>query len=137
MKKAPLLLILFACISCSKVSTETIYYKSIPNKKNETASVKIIYHNNSFYGDFTIEYFDKTKESGTIQGTIYGDTLKGKFKYISRSNIENIKPIAFLKLKDELILGEGSVVTYMQIPYYLDGSITFNDSLQRFKKYSP
>jgi hypothetical protein len=86
----------------------------------------------TFYGDYQINYNGHETDQGTISGHVQGDTLIGKFKYLSRDNVQSIEPIAFLKDNDKLRLGTGKTGTYLGLRVYKFGSISFNDSLFQF-----
>ncbi|WP_285545616.1 hypothetical protein [Dyadobacter frigoris] len=100
--------------------------------KRDTALLKLVTSEAGFYGDYQIKYYDKTKDDGTIIGNIKGDTLLGKFSYLSRGNVKSIAPIAFLKTSGKLKLGAGTAGTYMGFHVYLGESLSFNDSLFQF-----
>ncbi|WPO84610.1 hypothetical protein SD427_18960 (plasmid) [Chryseobacterium sp. JJR-5R] len=126
--------ILFAItfLSC-KNERRIDYYKSISKDKKDTAVLNITIEKSSFFGKYQIKHHDNTKDSGTITGSIFGDTLKGRYTYISRDNIKTVDPIAFLNVGKKLKLGNGDPASYMSIPYYMDGTIYFNDSLLQFQ----
>lgn len=120
-------------VSCNKKITDEKYYKAISYDRKDTALLHLTIIKTSFSGKYEVRYQDKTKDSGTIVGTIFGDTLKGRFNYISRYNTKDIEPIAFLIDGEKLQLGKGDVASYIGIPFYWDGSIKFNDSLFQFQ----
>ena len=132
MKNLSWLIIVFVFLNCSKKISEPKYYQAILEKK-DTAYLKLYLSEESFYGTYTVLYFDKTKDSGEVTGTYFGDTLKGKYRFISKNNIKEIEPIVFLKDKENLRLGVGKISSYMSIPFYKDGTLVFNDSLFLFK----
>lgn len=112
---------------------DTKYYKAISLDKRDTALLKLLTSEGTFYGDYQIRYGDKTKDDGSITGHVKGDTLVGKFSYLSRGNVKLIEPIAFLKTDENLKLGAGIAGTYMGFHVYQNGSIAFNDSLFQFQ----
>lgn len=118
--------------SCDKIENNSKFYKAISHNKEDTAYLKIDFTEKQFTGKYLVLYKDSTKDLGNLSGELVGDTLKGKFNYISRRNSKFIKPIAFLKSNENLKLGTGGVSTYMSIPFYTDGTIVFHDSLFQF-----
>ena len=120
--------------SCNQNNSQAKFYKAISENKLDSATLKINYQENSFFGDYIIHYANNTKDSGNITGKIYGDTLKGKYRYIGRNGLHKIKPIVLLKDNNNLKLGDGTISTYMDIPFYANGSIQFKDSLFLFKE---
>lgn len=130
--KLTYILCAIAFVSC-KNERRNDYYKSISKDKKDTAVLKINIEKSSFFGKYQIKHHDNTKDSGTITGSIFGDTLKGRYTYISRHNIKTVEPIAFLNVGNKLKLGNGDPASYMSIPYYMDGTIYFNDSLLQFQ----
>jgi len=119
-------------ISCGP-EYKTTYYKATSMDKRDTAFLKLVTSKGTFYGDYRIKYDDKTEDDGTITGNVRGDTLSGKFSYLSRDNVRTIAPIAFLKNGENLKLGTGVAGTYMGFHVYLGGSILFGDSLFQFQ----
>ncbi|WP_177764596.1 hypothetical protein [Flavobacterium sp. I3-2] len=132
MKPVPFILFLFLLCSCNNQNEEEKYYRAVSFDKKDTAYLKLSEFDNQFYGKHLIRYADKTYDLGDVSGEIIGDTLKGRFKYISRRNSKFTKPFAVLKTKNGLKLGNGMVSYYAQIPFYANGSIQFPDSLFYF-----
>lgn len=133
MKTILFITFVFILCSCSNQNENEKYYRAVSLDKKDTAYLKLSEFENQFIGKFLIQYSDKTFDLGDVTGEIIGDTLKGKFKYISRRNSKFTKPFAILKTKDGLKLGNGMVSYYAQIPFYASGSIQFSDSLFFFK----
>ena len=129
-------LLLVILISCGP-TYETKYYQAISLDKRDTAFLKLVTSDGGFYGDYQIRYYDKTKDEGAVTGNMRGDTLIGKFSYLSRSNARVVAPIALLKSGKKLKLGTGQAGTYMGFHVYSNGSITFNDSLFQFQPVEP
>ncbi len=93
------------------------YYRAIHN--TDTALLAIETHKDRFYGNYQIYYGSRAvKDSGNIEGTISGDTLRGKYRYRSFGGGINIVPIIFLKRNGKLILGSGIAASYMNFVYY-------------------
>jgi hypothetical protein len=123
--------LLLALVSCAP-EYETKYYKATSPDQGDIALLKLQISDASFYGDYQIRYGDHSKDEGTISGHVKGDTLIGKFKYLSRGNVQSIDPIALLHDGEKLKLGTGISGTYLGLRVYKFGTITFNDSLFQF-----
>jgi len=134
LKKVPFILFLFILCSCNNQNEEEKYYRAVSLDKKDTAYLKLSEFDNQFIGKYLIQYTDKTFDLGDVSGEIIGDTLKGRFKYISRRNSKFTKPFAILKTNKGLKLGNGMVSYYAQIPFFANGSIQFPDSLFHFNE---
>ncbi len=136
--KIPLRMLIFflfpLLISC-RHDYETRYYRAISDDKRDTALLKVVISESAgfFYGDYQIRYNGVEKDDGTIRGQIFGDTLIGKFNYLSRENVKKAAPIAFLTNENSLKLGKGTAGTYLGLNVYKYGTITFDDSLFQFQ----
>ncbi len=122
-------------LSCHKEPSTTLHYKATSVDQRNTADLKITIKQKKFTGDYIITYFDNKKDSGTVQGELFGDTLKGRYDFISRDRSHFLKPIVLLKEKNDLKLGVGELSYFMNIPFYLDHTIQFKDSLFQFRLY--
>ena len=93
-------------------------YKAI--NKTDTAVLHLTKMGNDFFGKYEIFHSNFEKDSGTVNGTFSGDTLKGSFLYVPYYNNTDLKrkPIALLKRGEKLLLGQGSVSVYMGIPFF-------------------
>lgn len=119
--------------SCNTKIENTLFYRAINPKTNDTAYLKLTETGNQFTGKYIIKYSDKSLDSGQVSGEIIKDTLKGRYKYVSKRNSKFTKPIVFLKEGKNLKLGNGMVSYYAQIPFYANGTIQFPDSLFSFE----
>ena len=115
-------------LSCHKEPSTTLHYKATSVDQRNTADLKITIKQKKFTGDYIITYFDNKKDSGTVLGSVFGDTLKARYSYLSKNRSHFVKPIVFLKSKNQLILGSGEIANYMNIPFYIDSTIQFKDS---------
>jgi hypothetical protein len=130
-------LLLFLVFTSCGPKYDTKYYKAISLNKQDTALLELTTSGRGFYGNYQIKYKDSTIDDGAIVGNIIGDTLLGKYTYLSRGNARIIDPVVFLKTKDKLKLGTGTAGTYMGFHVYSRGSISFNDSLFQFEPIEP
>lgn len=119
--------ITFLCItSCNDVKEKRAFYRAVKGK--DTAFLNIATYENRFYGSYEVYYGGRTmKDSGAVEGLISGDTLRGKFRYISYGGSKTIGPIIFLRSKGKLLQGQGVVTSYMGIAYFMpEYPIEFN-----------
>lgn len=118
--------ILFCIISCNNTKEKKDFYTAVKGK--DTAFLNIATYEKRFYGSYEVYYGSSAmKDSGAVEGLISGDTLRGKFRYISYGGSKTIKPVIFLRSKDKLIQGEGVVTSYMGIAYFMpEYPIEFN-----------
>ena len=131
-KKIGFVLIL-ALLNCSKKEVETQYYKASSQDSKTFAVLSIQKREKDFRGNYQIFYMDKKKDSGAVAGTIFGDTLKGRYDFISRNNSKSLKPVIFLSDNQNLKLGIGDIYTHFNIPFFLESTISYPDSLFQFK----
>jgi hypothetical protein len=59
-------------------------------------------------GDLLYHYFEKDRNSGTINGEVKGDTIFVTYTFISEG-IESKREVVFLKKGDELIEGYAAI----------------------------
>lgn len=140
--KGFILLLLSFLTGCSGPEYHTKYYKAVSLDKRDTAWLKIEVSKDAFHGNYQIKYDDQSKDDGAITGAVRGDTLLGKFVYLSRNNVRLVHPITFLRSGEKLKLGTGKAGTYMGFHVYERGSLSYSDSLFQFqiidkKKMSP
>lgn len=117
---------LLCIISCNDVKEKKAFYTAV--KGNDTAFLNIATYENRFYGSYEVYYGSRAmKDSGAVEGLISGDTLRGKFRYISYGGRKTISPIIFLRSKGKLLQGQGVVTSYMGIAYFMpEYPIEFN-----------
>ncbi|MNJ95475.1 hypothetical protein D3C87_131870 [compost metagenome] len=122
-KKALLLFLgmIFILSGCSnsesgRNETKTLYQAI---NKGDTATFKIKLTNKEFYGQYEINYHGAFKDSGDVMGIVKGDTLRGTYRF-QHYGIEkwHTTPIALLKKDERLIMGEGALEIYMNMPYF-------------------
>ena len=129
MKNALLLVTLLFFTCCSKKENgHTSYYTAKSFDQRDSAFLQLNISDNTFHGTYIVTYFDNKKDSGSVEGSIFGDTLKGRYRFISRNNSLFVQPILFLKKDKKLLLGSGDIYTYLNIPFYKQETIKFNDS---------
>ena len=132
-----MLFILALTYGCKKndIKNYRTFYYAV--HESDTAILSIGTHKDRFFGQYEIYYGNRSvKDSGNVEGTISGDTLRGKFRYRAFGGTINVKPIIFLKQQEKLILGSGVTAIFMNIPYYMPGTIEFENSKFTFLKTS-
>ncbi|MFC0777030.1 hypothetical protein [Flavobacterium sp. HJSW_4] len=125
---AVIAVVLFCLFSCNDVKQNRVFYTA--SKGRDTAFLEITEYEKRFFGTYEVYYGSRSmKDSGAVEGEISGDTLRGKFRYISYGGSKTISPIIFLRSGKKLLQGRGVVASYMGISYFMpDSPIEFNDS---------
>lgn len=128
MKKL-LILLVFILFSC-KEEGKQMKYKGSNGKDSAILDLTIKEEEDRFYGTYEVFYGgnDKVKDSGKVSGEIIGDTLKGKFVYISYGGGESIKPFVLLKSEKNYSVGSGVTANLLGIPYFLPETISFKEN---------
>jgi len=116
-------------ISCNSKEQKDKYnhliYRAVNNK--DTATLDINISDKRFYGRYEISYYKIGKDSGDVRGDIKGNTLTGDFHYISNGGSWKRVPLALLKKENKLLLGNGVIGTFMNLPCFIQGTLSFND----------
>lgn len=124
-----LLLILVIIVSCNskedKNGYQEVLYRAVNNK--DTAILAINISDKRFFGRYEISYYKVGKDSGDVRGDINGNTLRGDFHFISNGGSWKRVPLALLKKENKLILGNGVVGTYMNLPCFINGTLNYKD----------
>ncbi|MEO6166247.1 MAG: hypothetical protein ABIO46_01960 [Chitinophagales bacterium] len=129
--------------SCNNNSTETT---TIPvaeeEKKNEPVNGCYVYTSgkdninlhiqisgNLVSGNLAYNFFEKDKNTGTIQGELKGDTVFADYKFMSEGK-ESTREVAFLKKGDYFSEGHGKVNATTGQPDFTDkASIKFEGNV--------
>ena len=116
-------------ISCNSKEEKDKYnhafYRAVNGK--DTAILEININDKRFYGRYEILYHKIGKDSGDVRGDIKGNTLTGDFHYISNGGSWKRVPLALLKKENKLLLGNGVIGTFMNLPCFIQGTLNFND----------
>ncbi|OIV40971.1 hypothetical protein [Flavobacterium johnsoniae] len=124
-----LALVLMVILSCNskeeKKEYKQILYRAVNNK--DTATLDLNISDKRFYGRYEISYYKIGKDSGDVRGDIKENTLTGDFHYISNGGSWKRIPLALLKKENKMILGNGVVGTYMNLPCFIQGTLNYND----------
>jgi hypothetical protein len=81
-------------------------YESINSK--DTVFLSIFDKSKIITGSLNYNYYEKDKNSGTLRGNMYGDTLLAEYIF-KTEGIISIRQVAFLKQGDSFIEGYGDV----------------------------
>ena len=129
-QKLLIVFLLFAfLISCNSKEQKDKYnhliYRAVNNK--DTAILDVNISDKRFYGRYEISYYKTGKDSGDVRGDIKGNTLTGDFHYISNGGSWKRVPLALLKKENKLLLGNGVIGSFMNLPCFIQGTLSFND----------
>jgi hypothetical protein len=86
-------------------------------------------------GNMEMKLLDMPIKAGKIVGEFRGDTLFVDYSFIQGTNEKVVfkNPMAFLKKENELILGNGKIVTYLGASYFAKGEkIDFDNVKYKF-----
>lgn len=73
---------------------------------NDTIQASLLVEANNVSGDLTYKLYEKDKNSGTISGTVQGDTLIADYTFKSEGTT-SVRQVAFLRKNKSLIEGYG------------------------------
>ena len=118
-----LLLLLASCKNENPVPVN--HYKW--SDKEDVGLLELSIREKRFYGKYSIHYSKYSTEEGEVSGEVIGDTLKGKFKYITYGGRKELAPFVLLKKGNEYVVGKGLTYKLFHIPYFSNESLTFND----------
>ena len=77
-------------------------------KGNDTIMLSFIVDQNAVKGDLTYNFFEKDDNTGTIDGTMQGDTLFADYKFQSEGKTSE-REVAFLRRGDTMVEGFGEI----------------------------
>jgi hypothetical protein len=106
--------------------------------ENDTVNLKInTLKSGEITGDMVMKIIDMPEKVGEIEGEFHGDTLFTSYTFIQggyeKKTYKN--PMAFLKKGDELILGNGEIMTTMGATHFVKGTtIDFDSVKYKFAK---
>lgn len=130
MKYLVALMLWYFLIGCKSDESEQRFYSAVSKESKAVLAIK--FDNGQFHGQYKVQYADNIIDSGEVRGIVIGDTLRGRFNYISYGGSKEVKPFLLLRRGDTLKLGSGATYTYMKIPYYTPESIEFKNSSFQF-----
>ncbi|KAF2513846.1 hypothetical protein [Flavobacterium foetidum] len=127
MRKFLMFLLLIAIVSCTSKENQykETYYIAVNGK--DTAKLALKISEKRFFGRYERSYYKIGKDSGDVRGNINGDTLRGDFHYISNGGSWKRVPLALLRHQNKLIQGKGVVGIYMNLPCFINGTLTYKN----------
>jgi len=153
MNKATLISLLLTCIavtSCNKnPSQKSIDEQKLAEKpvnvqcyiaiyETDTIDLKInTLKDGKISGNMDMKLLNMPIKVGKISGKFRGDTLFADYTFIQGTNDKVIfkNPMAFLKSGNELILGNGKIITYLGASYFEKGKpIDFENIKYKFNQ---
>ncbi len=109
------------------MATGKTCYQYIKGKDNAKLSLKI--DGKMASGDLAYSWFQKDKNTGTIAGKMYGDTLVANYIFTSEGT-RSVREVVFLKKGDKLLEGIGEVTLDGDKTLFMDRSrLTFGESV--------
>jgi len=97
-------------------------YVSIYEKDTVTLQINTL-KSGKLTGTMDMKLLDMPIKTGKIAGEFKGDTLFADYSFVQGTNDKVVfkNPMAFLKKGNELILGNGTIVTYLGASYFKKG----------------
>lgn len=77
-------------------------------KQKDTVSLSLTKVGNAVTGELNYNFYEKDKNSGTMAGTVKGDTILAEYTFNSEGK-SSVREVAFLQKGDQLIEGYGPV----------------------------
>ncbi|MWB96492.1 hypothetical protein GON26_19180 [Flavobacterium sp. GA093] len=112
---------------------KTECYKAI--YENDTVELKLnTLKDGKIMGDMVMKIEFQSPKIGEVKGEFHGDTLVADYTFRQGTNKDRIykNPIALLKRDNQLIFGNGSIVTSLGVSYFEKGKPIDYDKV-RFK----
>jgi len=125
MTKGSFVLLSLTMLSCSPKENNTVHYIAV--NKRDTARLELTLFDKTFFGKLKVFKPGNVVDSGDVQGNIRKDTLLGDVYYRPYGARNKIRrPFVLLKDGTSFIQGGGAESMYMGIPYYAEGTISFD-----------
>jgi len=123
---------LASCGNGTNKPTQLNYGKYIAYNRGDTAIALLNISKKIFSGSLEINYHGAYKDSGEVKGIVKDDTLIGEFHFLHYQLEWKRKPLALLRKKDKMIMGEGFTKFTVGIPHF-DPQVPINfDENERF-----
>lgn len=121
-----LLFFLNGCTDKQEVQNNEKQYIFIDGR--DTTRIRITTYPTRFHGEMTSTRPGGFFVFGEVQGNAKGDTLVGDYHYRPYKWREKKRvPFAILLKDGKYLEGKGKQLIYMGIPYYVEGTISFDD----------
>ncbi|MEO6188599.1 MAG: hypothetical protein ABIO82_06725 [Ginsengibacter sp.] len=101
--------------------------------KRDTSQMQLMQQGEQLSGRLSFKNFEKDASKGFVQGIVNGDTLKLWYTF-SSEGLNSVMEIYFLKGKDNLLRGIGSVSNKNDSTFYSDHSSIKFDAEPIFRK---
>lgn len=88
------------------IAMQTACYRYINNKDSVAMNISI--NDNTVTGELEYYFYEKDSNSGTVRGTIKGDTLFADYSFISEGT-GSVREVAFLKKGSNWVEGFGDM----------------------------
>lgn len=109
--------------ACNRQEKKVTHASYLAIKGADTAILKLVITGTQFTGQYEVNYHGSFKDSGDVKGAIKGDTLIGDYHFQHYGLEKWLRgPIALLKKDGRLILGTGTLESYMGINYFKKGA---------------
>lgn len=95
-----------ALASPEEVASNTTCYKHVSGK--DSVRIQLTGNGNNVTGELVYSFFEKDKNTGTLEGQMKGDTIFADYTFQSEGST-SVREIALLKRGDELVEGYGEV----------------------------
>lgn len=133
MKKVTIIFLVFWFVGCKKEQPAKEYFYKAVSEEN-VGLLRFTIVEKRFFGHYEVHYGKSGKDVGEVEGSLYGDTLKGRFKYLSFGGSIKITPFLLLKQGEILKLGSGAMTSYMNIPYFVPETVEFKENDFQFHR---
>lgn len=98
-------------------------------KDSSKVSLNIVLANDVVTGDLLFDYYEKDKNSGTIEGKMKGDTLFADYSFMSEG-IHSVREIVFLRNGNDWVEGYGEVEELNgKFVFKTNATLTFNSNI--------
>ncbi|WP_157274800.1 hypothetical protein [Pedobacter sp. Leaf194] len=106
-------------------------------RKQDTTIAVIKVAGTDFYGSMEVLYHVGMKDSGIVKGKLYGDTLfAGDYYHLHDGQDHWMRvPLRLLKRQNKLILGEGVIAYFANMPFFVHYPPVLYDEQKQFVLY--
>lgn len=130
-----MLLLLYGITETKEETKETTTKKNEPigcyeyAKDSTKLRLSIVITDNVVTGDLMVDYYQKDKNNGTIQGQMKGDTLFADYRFLSEGT-NSVREVAFLRKGNEWVEGFGEVEEQNgKFVFKNKAALTFNNNM--------
>ena len=91
----------------TRTANQTVRCFSYTSNK-DSITMNIYINNNAVTGELVYDIHEKDRNTGTIRGTINGDTLLAQYTFMSEGT-SSVRDVAFLKKRNQWVEGFGEM----------------------------